>query len=161
MLSIVSRGSRPKPRRNRRPQRRNSTANSNEELKLIWHQLQSAYFPEREDILDYAIVWSNRRHTRTLATCNVQSRRVRVAAAMKLPETQAYLPALVYHEMCHAILGVPERRGKRRVIHGREFKSLERRHPGIAQLNHWIARGGWYQAVKRHELQKRLAQGSR
>lgn len=144
---------RAKPKRRKSNKPRTTRPLPNHELELLWQQLQAEYFPERKDILDYRIRWSNRRHTRTLASCNVRARRVSVAAAMRLDESRRYLPALVYHEMCHAILGEPERKGSRRVIHGSEFKKLERRHPEIPLLDKWITQGGWFQASRRQELQ--------
>ena len=38
----------------------------------------------------------------------------------------------------------------RRVIHRKEFKQFEKRHPRIPELNSWIKSGSWDRAVKDH-----------
>ncbi len=114
-----------------------------------WTALRAAYFPNQPELDAYRIVWSTRKHKRTLASCNVYRRRVSVAMAMTLPEAEPHLDALLYHEMCHAALGVPKRAGGRRILHGREFRELERRHPGIVLLDRWIIDRGWSAAVRK------------
>lgn len=126
-----------------------------EDLTALWQSLRFEYFPERPDIDEYQVRWSDRRHTRCLASCNVYDRRVQVARAMAQSEARSHLAALVYHEMCHAVLGIPKIVGGRRVIHGRDFKLLEKRHPGIKALDAFIVSGGWKKAVVLQERQKR------
>lgn len=126
-----------------------------DELNQLWCNVRAAYFPDRSDIDDYRVIWSMRRQTRSLATCNVHTKKVNVAHAMNRPEYQAYLEALLYHEMCHAVLGEAKIVNGRRVIHGREFKMLERRHPGIKPFDAWIKAGGWRQAVRREGQARR------
>ncbi len=121
------------------------------QLETIWRTLQENYFPERKDLLDYQVIWSKRRHTATLASCNVYRKRVLVASAMNQTLSVEHLPALIYHEMCHAVLGEPKIRKGRRVIHGKEFRALERQHPDIPKLNTWIKSGSWHQAVRKYE----------
>ena len=117
----------------------------------IWRNLIREYFPDRADLLDYKMAWSSRRQKRTLASCNLRARRILVAQELNDPDYLQYLPALIYHELCHAVLGYSVRStsGKSR-WHGSEFKALEKRHPGIAILNLWIKKGGWRQAIRRH-----------
>ncbi len=68
---------------------------------------------------------------------------------MSLPECAAYLPALIYHEMCHAVLGDKVgRAGSKRMWHGPAFRQLEKRHPDIEKLDLWIKKGGWSKAVR-------------
>lgn len=127
-------------------------------LKDEWLFVRKTYFPDRPDLDDYRVVWSTRRHTSTLASCNVERRRILVAAAFQLEEAKPHLEALLYHEMCHAVLGRPKRVGRRRVIHGRDFRELERRHPGIPELDRWIKLGSWHTATRksrRIELNRR------
>ena len=123
----------------------------------IWRKLRSEYFPAREDIDDYKVVWSKRKQTSCLASCSIQNRRVLVAEAMQDPESIPFIEPLIYHEMCHAILGEPKIVKGRRIMHGKEFKALERRHPGIKALNAWIKEGGWTKAVERTEALKKAA----
>lgn len=117
-------------------------------LVALWRKTRREYFPDRDDIDSYRVVWSERDHTSTLASCNPVRRRVSVARAMKQPGALPHLEALLYHEMCHAVLGKPEVRDGRRIIHGSDFKLLERRHGGIAPLDKWIKEGGWRDAVR-------------
>ena len=119
------------------------------ELIGLWIKIRRQYFPDQPAIDSYRVVWSPRRHTRTLASCSVRKRRIIVALAMSLPEANEHLEPLLYHEMCHAALGEPKVNNRRRVIHGREFKLLEKRHPGVRALDLWIRNGGWREASKR------------
>lgn len=114
-----------------------------------WAKLVLKFFPERSDLYEYSIKWSNRRQKRTLATCNIKLKRVKVAKELKNPEHWHILEALIYHEMCHAVLGFSIKKTVGKTPwHGKEFKQLEARHPGIAQLNSWIKQGGWRRAVR-------------
>ncbi|MCC6954958.1 MAG: SprT-like domain-containing protein [Deltaproteobacteria bacterium] len=108
------------------------------------------YFPDRPDIDDYRVVWSKTVQKSVLASCNVQHRRIRVAPSFQRIDCTPFLEALLYHEMCHAILGDPPRVRGRRVLHGKDFRELEVRHPGIPNLDRWILEGGWRLAVQRH-----------
>jgi predicted SprT family Zn-dependent metalloprotease len=118
-------------------------------LAATWSGLITSYFPERQDLHKYSIAWSTRRQKRTLATCNIKHLRVRVAKELNNPEHWHILEALIYHEMCHAVLGFSiKNAGSKTAWHGREFKLLEARHPGIPALNSWIKEGGWRRAVR-------------
>lgn len=120
------------------------------ELAKLWRTLIESYFPDRIDLLDYRIAWSNRRQRRVLASCNVKQRRVRVAQEMQAAECAEFLAPLLYHELCHAVLGENLKRLERRIPwHGQEFKTLEARHPQSEALTRWIRSGGWAQAVRR------------
>lgn len=141
---------RPKPRARARPQLKRPEPADNAELASLWRTLIENYFPDRRDLLDYRIAWSKRRQRRVLASCNVKHRRVRVAQEMQAPECSEFLAPLLYHELCHAVLGQNLKRLERRTPwHGKEFKALEARHPHSAALTHWIRSGGWAKAVRR------------
>lgn len=73
---------------------------------------------------------------------------MRVARELDAPQHARWLPPLLYHELCHAVLGpdVARKQGKR-CWHGKEFRALERRHPEIPALDRWIKEGGWRSAV--------------
>lgn len=136
-------------RRSRAVQNNLTTPEQDAVLKEIWLKVRRGYFPEREDLDSYEICWSRRRQKRTLASCNVRQRRVIVAKELNHHQHITWLEPLLYHEMCHAYLGKNvERRGGKRAWHGAEFRALERRHPGIKQLDHWIKSGGWHTAVR-------------
>jgi predicted SprT family Zn-dependent metalloprotease len=121
------------------------------DLQLIWDQLSIRYFPDSHILKKYRIVWSNRKQTSCLGSCNIQTNVVRIASAMKQPSAHKYLEPLIYHEMCHAIVGIKIKNGRRK-IHTREFKQLEKKHPGIIELDRWIKRGGWQRAVREDRL---------
>ena len=115
----------------------------------LWTKVRREYFPDRPDIDSYQVIFATRPQKRVLASCCTRNLRIRVAPAFHDPNLREHLEALLYHEMCHAILGeLPTRRG-RRIIHGREFKMLERRHHGISALDEWIKDGGWKRAYLR------------
>jgi len=119
------------------------------ELQLLWKKIRLEYFPERSDIDSYVIAWSQRSQKRTLASCNIRQRRVIVARSLNFEKYEMWLEPIVYHEMCHAIIGENvERRGRKKFWHGREFRLLESRHPDIKKLNEWISSGGWNTAVR-------------
>lgn len=133
---------------------------SDEELKSLWLELRKEYFPERSDLDDYCVTWSSRRRKRTLAVCHYNERSVSVARELRHPESRQWLSPLLYHEMCHAVLGCIGKSAEgRRVYHGPVFRKLESRHPGIQDLDSWIASGGWLSAVRsdRARNRKRVA----
>ena len=118
-------------------------------IKQIWLDVRRSWFPDRPDLDHYIVVWSRRPQKRTLASCNIESKRVIVARELNYPEHYRWLKPLLYHEMCHAYLGfsvVDE--DKRCRWHGREFKSLERRYPGMPEFDYWVKSGGWDRAVR-------------
>lgn len=116
--------------------------------RAIWKNLVETYFQGRSDLLRYKIVWSNRPQKRVLASCNIEKKIVRIAPAMRLVESQPYLEALIYHELCHAVVGIGVKNG-RRDIHSKSFKDLESLHPDIKSLDLWIKQGGWIKAVRK------------
>ncbi len=126
------------------PQRR-----SDPFLYQLWTELWTQYFPDRPDISDYQLVWSSRPQKRTLASCNIHKLRVRVARELNHPQHEKWLRPLLYHEMCHAILGKDIIKENRRIAwHGKEFRALERRHPEIEAFDAWVHNGGWLKAVR-------------
>lgn len=119
------------------------------DLKKIWNDLQQQYFPERSDLSSYRVIWSARRQKRTLASCNIRKLQINVAREMSLSQCRYLLEPLIYHEMCHAVLGDKVgRAGSKRLWHGPQFRALEMRHPGITTLDNWIKSGGWSKAVR-------------
>jgi hypothetical protein len=72
-----------------------------------------------------------------------------VARELHDVEYASWLEPLLYHEMCHAVLGSTLHASGNRSWHGKEFKALERRHPGSKDLNAWMKSGGWAKAVRR------------
>lgn len=119
------------------------------ELKRIWTSLQYEYFPREPEIGLYTVCWSRRRQLRTLASCNSSRRRVNVARELNRPDCEKWLPPLLYHEMCHAVLANHAKASGCDIsFHGREFKQLEKRHPMMREFNRWIRSGGWLHVVR-------------
>lgn len=118
-------------------------------LHTSWVQLIREYFPEREDLISYTVVWSKRRQKRVLGSCALIKRKVTVARELNYPDHQQWLAPLLYHELCHAVLGDSVRaQCGRRAWHGTEFRNLESRHPLSVDLDLWIKSGGWRKAVR-------------
>ncbi len=122
---------------------------ADDDMLQIWLRIRRAWFPERIDLDSYQVRVSRRKQKRTLASCDVYRKRVTVARELAYTKYLPWLQPLLYHEMCHAVLGEISRNpGGRRSIHGAEFKALEVKHPGVKELNQWIAKGGWLSAVR-------------
>ncbi len=145
----------------KRPAKPARVTSIDEELSSLWRAIREHYFPDRPEIDSYRVIWSYRKHSFTLASCNVERRRVAVAHVMQLEDARPFLDPLLYHEMCHAVLGIPPKVNGRRQIHGREFKELERRHPGIKALDAWIRAGGWRVAVRKSRRRPKAISRSR
>ena len=129
--------------------RRRRRVGSDPELVGIWKALRRRWFPARPDIDDYQVLWSKRPQKRTLASCNISSKRVLVARELNYPEQRVWLEPLLYHEMIHAYLGDNEQyRDGRIAWHGRAFRNLEKQHSQIAVFDEWVKSGGWARAVR-------------
>jgi len=131
-------------------------------LKNQWISIRKEYFPNQAQLDNYTVYWSNRNQIRTLASCNIHQKKIRVARELNYPKYNQFLEPLLYHEMCHASLGfsIKNQKGKT-AWHGKEFKALENRHPKIKDLDIWIKSGGWSTAVrsdrtKRYHQQKKM-----
>ncbi len=119
-------------------------------LSAIWETLIQEFFPTRGDLNAYAVIWSERRQKRVLASCHIEKQVVRVARELNRPEYFVYLEPLLYHELCHAVIGRGvEQSGRAKQWHGPQFKDLESRHPQTNTLKEWIKDGGWHRAVRR------------
>ena len=129
---------------------------------MLWRALHSQYFPEAAEVDQYTVCWSTRRQRRVLASCHIEQREVHVAKELSTPAYQRWLAPVLYHEMCHAVLGagVSRKRGKR-AWHGKEFKTLVRRHPLTHELETWIKNGGWTSAVRSDRARAAAAQRRR
>ena len=118
-------------------------------LQALWQSLAQEFFPEQTHLHSYQIRWSKRKQKRTLASCVTERCRVTVARELNYSEHRVWLKPLLYHEMCHAVLGREVSRTKRGFAwHGPEFKALERRHPLIPLFDAWVQAGGWARAVR-------------
>lgn len=134
---------------------RRSSSHDDLFLKSIWLKLRAEYFSDRVDLDLYLVRWSRRRQRRVLASVSISRKLVSVAKELASEPHHCWLEPLLYHEMCHAVLGenVPTRKRKKQ-WHGREFKTLERSHPATHSLNTWIKAGGWTKAVRSHRARE-------
>jgi hypothetical protein len=132
-----------------RPTAQRSSTKSDEFLLQIWTNLRTEYFPDRPELDTYIVAWSSRSQKRVLASCNIRQRKVVVARELFEPSACRWISPVLYHELCHAVIGeeVRVQRGKRQ-WHGSEFRALEARHPDIEAMNAWIRSGGWAMAVR-------------
>lgn len=125
-------------------------------LHAKWVSLINDYFPDRQDLCDYVVAWARRRQKRTLGSCNVVARRVNIAKELQYEEFYSWAEPVLYHELCHAVLGKDLIAYKgRRAWHGAEFKALEIRHPQTKALSQWMRNGGWLRAVRSHRARNR------
>lgn len=121
----------------------------NQALLVIWQNLSAKYFPLNLELATYKVKWSSRKQKRVLGSCSIRSKRISIAPALSLPACERWLEAVLYHEMCHAVLGDSiARLSGRRAWHGPEFKLLESQHPDTKGLKEWMRSGGWHMAVK-------------
>ncbi len=132
-----------------RPTTRRVSSKSDEFLLQIWTNLRAEYFPDRPELDTYIVAWSSRSQKRVLASCNIRQRKVVVARELFEPSACRWINPVLYHELCHAVIGedVRVQQGKRQ-WHGAEFRALEARHPDIEAMNAWIRSGGWAMAVR-------------
>lgn len=135
---------------------RKSTAADDEFLLTVWRNLRAEFFPDRPDVDDYIVTWSSRPQKRVLASCNIRRRRIVVARELFEPAASRWITPVLYHEMCHAVIGegVYLSQSGKRQWHGRQFRQLEAKHPDIAAMNAWIASGGWAMAVRSHRARQ-------
>lgn len=131
------------------------------ELDKIWTELRSKYFPEHAELSFYKVEWSKRRQKRTLASCHIKKRIVHVASELKHASYKEWLEPLLYHEMCHARLGMLEKVNGKTPWHGGVFRELERQHPGTKALQNWIKSGGWSKAVRSARARKAFQKANR
>lgn len=145
MLFPVSR-----PAHGVRVRKRRSARCNDEFLYSVWRSLRAEFFPDHVNVDEYTVIWSCRPQKRVLASCNIRAKRVVVARELFEPSASRWVAPVLYHEMCHAVIGegVHKTASGKRAWHGAEFRALEARHPDITALNAWIASGGWAMAVR-------------
>jgi len=141
-----------------RPKRATSPVKSDEFLQRVWVALRTEYFPDRPELDSYTVSWSVRSQKRVLASCNIRRRCVVVARELFEPTACRWIQPVLYHELCHAVIGEQVQiSGGRRQWHGRDFRKLEARHPDIEAMNVWIRSGGWAMAVRAHRARRAWA----
>jgi hypothetical protein len=112
---------------------------STHDLQAIFDRLNATWFGGR---IEARIGWGavqGRRRRRTIKTgVYVQDARlIRIHRALDRPEVpEMYVAMVVFHEMLHQAVPAVERDG-RRVVHGPEFRRLERAYPDYARARAW------------------------
>jgi hypothetical protein len=145
-----------KKRVTKAPRGRIKSKQSDEFLLNVWVSLRREFFPEYPQVDQYTVAWSTRPQKRVLASCNIRRQRVLVAQELFEPSASRWIAPVLYHEMCHAVIGegVHLSQSGKRQWHGRQFRQLESRHPDIEAMNAWIATGGWAMAVRSHRARR-------
>ena len=109
------------------------------DLQAIFDRLNGTWFGGK---IEARIGWGavqGRRRRRTIKTgVYVQDARViRIHRALDRPEVpEMYVAMVVFHEMLHQAVPALERDG-RRVVHGAEFRRLERAYPDYGRARAW------------------------
>lgn len=124
----------------RKPSRKTlRTAGSHHDLAPVAASLNREYFGDR---VTAPVTWGQQRRRRcgrmiTLGSYYPGENIIRINPALDRKRVPAYFLAfIVYHEMLHADLGIPEQEG-RRVVHCREFKRRERLFRDYARARAW------------------------
>lgn len=127
-------------------------------LQILWRQLQQIWFPDFPELNQFRVTWSKRKQKRTLAVCYTEQKKVTVARELNYPVHQVWIKPLLYHEMCHAVLGdAVSSDGRGRAWHGPEFKALEQRFPLTPLFKQWIDAGGWQKAIRSDRAKRALS----
>lgn len=138
------------------PPRRHRVFRSDEFLATVWINLRREFFPDLSELDSYVVSWAARPQKRVLASCNIRARRVTVARELFEPTASCWIAPVLYHEMCHAVIGegVQLSRAGKRMWHGDQFRRLEARHPDIPAMNAWIQSGGWAMAARSYRARR-------
>lgn len=116
-------------------------------LQRIYNKLRRHHFPKRADVDDYKVVWRDRpMWTKegsgtlrdTLGYIDYGTRTIHIAREMSHPDAVRWLPALIHHELCHAILFdflLPTQD-----CHAEWFKRINTRHEHAQGFEGWR---GW------------------
>ncbi len=111
------------------------------------YRLRRQHFPNRPDVDDYKIVWRDRpMRTKegsstlrdTLGYIEYGTRTIHIAREMSHPDAVRWLPALIHHELCHAILF--DFLEPTQDAHAEWFKRINRLHKDAREFESW---GGW------------------
>lgn len=112
------------------------------DLAAIYERLNQAYF---DGLLRVGIGWSReggkgqkRQHSIQFGAYCYDDRMIRINPVLDAPNVPLYyLEYVMYHEMCHAYVGIETDKAGRPRYHGRLFKERENRYEHIAFANDW------------------------
>jgi hypothetical protein len=109
------------------------------DLQVIFDRLNAEHF---HDLVEARIGWGpnrggGRRRTIKTGVYVQDARLIRIHPALDRPEVpEFYVRTVVFHEMLHQVVPAFER-GRRRVVHGPEFRRRERAYPDHARARDW------------------------
>jgi hypothetical protein len=112
------------------------------DLKTIFDRLNDEWFEGR---IEARIGWGpvrtgRRRRTIKTGVYVHEARIIRIHPTLDRPEVPAfYVAAVVFHEMLHQAVPARDVKG-RRIVHGADFRRLERAYPDHARARAWEAR---------------------
>jgi hypothetical protein len=116
-------------------------------LQRVYLQLRRQHFPKRSDVDDYKVVWRDRPMATgngpgtlrdTLGYIEFKTRIIHIGREMSHPDAIKWLPALIHHELCHAIL--VDFLTPTQDAHDEWFKRINRKHKDAPAFESWT---GW------------------
>lgn len=127
-------------------------------LQKTFHQLRRELFPNRADLDDYKVVWRDRPMRTaqesgnikdTLGYIEYEPRTICIGREMSHTDARRWIPALIHHELCHAVLGgflAPSQDA-----HAEWFQRINCLHPDSKAFEGW---GGWHACFNSYHSQK-------
>ena len=126
-------------------------------LQRTFHQLRREHFPNRHDLDDYKVVWRDRPMrtaqgngalNETLGYIEYGTRTIHVAREMSHADAKKWIPALIHHELSHAVLG--GFLSSNQDAHAEWFRRLNELHPDTKEFERW---GGWNECFRSYHQQ--------
>lgn len=126
-------------------------------LQRLFYQLRKEHFRNRSDLDDYRVVWRDRPMRtaqgdgtlkETLGYIEYGTRTIHVAREMSHPDAKKWIPALIHHELSHAVLSgflAPNQDA-----HAEWFKRLNELHPDSKEFERW---GNWQECFRSYHQQ--------
>ena len=118
------------------------SAGQHHELEPIRDEINEEYFGGR---IEVPVSWSSRRMRSVLGYYDPEHHAIIISTRLDRRSVPRYVVGYVmYHELLHCEQdhGYPVR-GKRRNLHGKEFRARERAYPDYERAIHWLRRKGW------------------
>ncbi|XDD51853.1 SprT-like domain-containing protein [Leptospira sp. WS92.C1] len=108
----------------------------NETLKLILKKINDLYL--QIDISEIDIYWGKGKSRTRLGHYDPSHKMIVINPILSQPSIPEFvLEYIVFHELLHVYFPVKRKNGKN-VIHGKEFKILERKYPDYKKANLWL-----------------------
>ncbi|TGL82242.1 SprT-like domain-containing protein [Leptospira yasudae] len=125
-----------KRQKNKNRKRIERSSIANEGLREIMDRLNDTYL--RIDLNDLEIFWSKSVSKTRLGHFDPAHRMIVINPILSREIVPAFvLEYIVFHELLHVVFPVTRKNGKN-VIHGRDFKTFERKFPDYKRANAWL-----------------------